>query len=88
MFAADIEKKISDLFGSHSEKAREILRKLDDPAGSLARTIRCVLVLSEGEIKKLEEATKYAVDDYRDVISGAEYDKEGNHIANYNNPFK
>lgn len=88
MFAIDIEKKISELFGTQSDKAKEVLKKLDDPTGSQSRIIRCVLVLSGGEINKLEEATNYAVIDYRDVIHGAEYDRDGNRIANYNNPFK
>lgn len=88
MFAIDIEKKISELFGAQSDKAKGILQKLDDPAGSQSRIIRCVLVLSGGEINKLEEATNCAVLDYRDVIHGAEYDRDGNRIANYNNPFK
>lgn len=87
MFAIDIEKKILELFGIQSDKAKGILQKLDDPAGSQSRIIRCVLVLSGGDIKKLEEATNYAVVDYRDVIQGAEYDDAGTRIANYNNPF-
>ncbi len=88
MFASDIAKKITELFGVQSEKAKEVLRKLDDSTGSQSRVIRCVLVLSEGDINKLEEVTNFAIDDYRDVISGAEYDKDGNRIANFNNPFK
>jgi hypothetical protein len=88
MFAEDIEKRILKLFGAQSDKAKEILQKLQDPTGSQLRIIRCVLVLSGGDINKLEEAINFAIIDYRDVINGAEYDKGGNRIANYNNPFR
>lgn len=40
-----------------------------------------------GAMEKLKEAAKCAAEDYRDVISGAEYDRDGNRIADYNKPF-
>ncbi len=87
MIPPDIEKKIGELFGEQAVEARKIIEKIVDPKDQNDRVVRCVLVLSGGSLKSLAETATIAAEDFRDVISGAEYDKAGNRIANYNNPF-
>ncbi len=87
MFAPDIEKEIDKLFGKDSPKARETLKGGLSPDDPEQRVVRCIIVLGKDSLAKLEEATKIAKLDFRDVIYWAEYDKTGKRIANYNNPF-
>lgn len=88
MFAADIEKKIDNLFGNEAGKARGILETALTPDDSTQRVIRCIITLGKDSLVKLQEAANVAKEDFRDVIAGAEYDKTGNRIADFNKPFK
>lgn len=88
MFAPDVEKKIDDLFGNEAMKARGILGDAFTSDDTSQRVIRCILILGKDSLANLQEAANVAKDDYRDVIAGAEYDKAGNRIADYNKPFK
>jgi hypothetical protein len=87
MLSDDIERKAIKLYGAQYGLAKNILLGLTDPQDPTQRVIRCVLVLGGGSLDKLKEVAAFAKDDFRDVIMGAEYDKAGNRIANYNNPF-
>lgn len=88
MFAADIEKKIDLEYGEQASKARTILENGLPSATTTPRVVRCVIALAEKSLEKLREMVNRAKDDSRDVMYWAEYDKSGEHIADYNKPFK
>ena len=58
---------------------------LDHDLGN--RVVRCVLVVSHGEIERLRHSVEQALMDYRDVIYWAEYDGI-RRIFDFNQPFE
>ncbi|MCD4781556.1 MAG: hypothetical protein K8S27_13565 [Candidatus Omnitrophica bacterium] len=51
------------------------------------RIIRCILFLSKGDTRKMEEAVCLAKEDYRDLIVAAEYNGSDQRVRNFNLPF-
>lgn len=87
MLAEDIQKKLNSAFGGDTPKAQKILEDTLATEKLSARIYRCVIVLAGNSLEKLQEMANEAKEDYRDVISWAEYDKSGERIADYNKPF-
>lgn len=95
MIANDIKKKIVSMFGDSSangiccEIERFITRFTEyykhEPE---ERIIRATIILSEGSLQKLRHFLDGAFKDYRDILSWAEYDKNGTRIHDYNQPFQ
>ena len=53
------------------------------------RVVRCVLYLADGDLQKLEHFTDQALQDPRDVMYWAEYDRDSNdQVRDFNEPFE
>lgn len=88
MLPADIIKRIKMDFGVDEKIAKQVLEEKLDGKGFSPRVYRCVVVLAAKSLDKLKEMADLAVEDYRDVIASAEYDKDENQIADYNKPLE
>ena len=64
----DVEAALRFLFGERAGQARTALEPLDSD-----RVKWAVLALSEGDESQLADLVRAALDDYRDVLLGAEY---------------
>jgi hypothetical protein len=84
--AADIEAKLAQDYPAES---------LSAVLGSLAtyqdsernRVIRCIIHLSDGDPQRISYFVGVAAQDYRDVISWAEYDANDRQVHDFNKPF-
>ncbi|MFW9993946.1 MAG: hypothetical protein ACFFD4_18020 [Candidatus Odinarchaeota archaeon] len=94
MINPDILRKIGCDYGQ--EKKSMVLAMLEDFTMKFAeiykdkpgsRIIRCILQLSEGKEEKLTHYIQAALEDWRDVILWAEYDKNDNKIFDGNKKF-
>jgi hypothetical protein len=52
------------------------------------RLARCALFLARGSIEALRSAVELGRTDYRDLIMAAEYDRDDNHVRDFNRPFQ
>ena len=76
-FKADIIKKIQTDFGNNSNEIFETLKKAIEVTDYLKtdRIIRCIIFLSKGNINELNRLINVAINDTRDVMLWAEYEK-------------
>jgi hypothetical protein len=75
--APDIERYVRRRFADPA-RALELLRDavLHDGKAASPRLLRCALLNSGGDIEKLRIEVAHMAIDYRDVILGAEYEKQ------------
>ena len=66
-------------------KVREALEGLDCPEA--ARVARCVLHLSAGSVSTVSQNVATAMQDYRDIILFAEYDRDDQRLYDFSKPF-
>jgi hypothetical protein len=62
----------------------ELARELEDDAD---RILRCVVFLSTGDLARLAHNAERARQDWRDVISWAEYDRDDRRLHDFSRPF-
>jgi len=61
----------------------QMIRKLREP-----RLQRCALQISAGSLQALSNAIATALDDFRDLIVAAEYDRFKSRLFDFNRPFE
>lgn len=96
ILTSDMKMQIHKDFGSKNElKAQQILMNFSDSfevsyeERPSPRILRCILKLSSGEIKKLEENVTAALGDWRDILYWGEHDtKSDKRIYDCKKPFK
>lgn len=79
----DIKNQIGKDFGGKSSKAVKLLERFEKDNDLSPRVSRCIIHLSDGDIKKLQSNIKLAEEDWRDVIDMAEEND-----FEFNEPFK
>jgi hypothetical protein len=52
------------------------------------RLARCALFVARGSLEALRSAVELGRTDYRDLIMTAEYDRDDNHLRDFNRPFQ
>ncbi len=77
IFKDDINKRIEIDFGVQSNMAIEILKTAIEKTEYLKtdRVIRCIIFLSKGDLNELKKNIEVAINDTRDVMLWAEYEK-------------
>ena len=83
----DVLRRVVDDFPNSDEAAqvREELAQLDCPEP--ARVARCVLHLSAGSVSAVSRNVATALQDYRDIILFAEYDRDDRRLHNFSEGF-
>ena len=83
----DIAARIEQDFGGDALRGVCSLLQpvLDQDLGN--RVVRCILVLSRGDLGRLQHNVQQALTDYRDVIYWAEYDAT-RRTFDFNRPFE
>ena len=77
IFKDDINKRIEIDFGVQSNMAIEILKTAIEKTEYLKtdRVIRCIIFLSKGDLNELKKNIEVAINDPRDIMLWAEYEK-------------
>ena len=76
-FKTDITKKIQTDFRGNSNEVFETLKKAIEDTDYLKtdRIIHCIIFLSKGNINELNRLINVAINDTRDIMLWAEYEK-------------
>lgn len=84
----DIIKKIQQDFNEQSHLVFDLLQDSIYLLGTESfRVTRSILYLSDGNLESLKSFVQVAIQDYRDLLYWAEYDKD-KHARNFNKPFE
>jgi hypothetical protein len=77
IFKDDIVAKINNDFSENADKATAMLKDAFKNAEYLKtdRVIRCIVFLANGDLTALDKYIKMAINDTRDVMLWAEYEK-------------
>jgi len=91
MLARDIWGKVNKDFETPEEAALALSVMADfvDQNQELSsdRILRCIVLVADGDLNRLEKAINLAKTDYRDLIVWAEYDEKNERVRDLTNPF-
>ena len=86
MLPSDIVRRIQGQLGrEEADYAIELLGTFS--CLETVRVIRAIVYLAEGDLGRIEHYIDCAKIDYRDVLLWGEYDRDGNRLRNFNEPF-